>query len=145
MLDGRPGVITGPTWLKQVYAQAAGNITTVDNLARGLASSTTAGMRNKPYDGLDDKRIAEIHSGLRAVVGVTLITDTCVYVHWLWVVNPVALLVLQWTFCALVLVNRRSSPSNGGQQYMAWNSSPLTLLFNGLDGDLSKRHEVYIR
>ncbi|KAK1446639.1 hypothetical protein CCUS01_12272 [Colletotrichum cuscutae] len=139
MLDGRPGVMTGPTPLKQVYAQAAGNISTVDNLARGLAIWTTAGMRNKPYDGLDDKRIAELYSGPRAVVGVTVITDTCVYVHWRWVVNPVALLVLQWTFCALVLANRRSSPSNGGQ-YMAWKSSPLTLLFNGLDEDLFKRY-----
>ncbi|KAK1546405.1 hypothetical protein CPAR01_00372 [Colletotrichum paranaense] len=119
MLDGRPGVITGPTWLKQVYAQAASNISKVENLARGLASSMTAGMRNTPYDGLDDKRIPELYSGLRAVVGVTLIFDTCVSIHWLWVVNPIALLVLQWTFCALMLANRRSSPSNGGQQYMA--------------------------
>ncbi|EXF86189.1 hypothetical protein CFIO01_02248 [Colletotrichum fioriniae PJ7] len=141
MLDGRPGVITGPTWLKQIYAQAASNLSTVENMARGLANSMTAGMRNKPYDGLDDKRIEEHYSGLRAVVGATLVADTCVYVHWLWVVYPVALLVLQWTFCALVLTNRRSSPSNGGRQYMAWKSSPLALLFNGLDEDLSKRHE----
>ncbi|KAH8421576.1 metallopeptidase [Colletotrichum scovillei] len=140
MLDGRPGIVTGPTWLKQVYAQAAGNLSTVENLARGLANSMTAGMRNKPYDGLDDKRIEELYSGLRAVVGATLVADTCVYVHWPWIVYPVALLMLQWTFCVLVLANRRSSPSNGRQQYRAWKSSPLALLFNGLDEDLSKRH-----
>ncbi|KXH56762.1 hypothetical protein CSAL01_03206 [Colletotrichum salicis] len=109
-------------------------------MVRGLAMSMTAGIRNKPYDGLDDEHMDELHSGLRTTVGSTLVAHACVYVHWLWVAYPVALLLLQWAFCSLVLASRRSSSSNGGQQRMAWKSSSLALSFNGLENDVAKRH-----
>lgn len=132
------GQVTGPMWLKQVYAGGRGNLSMVDSMFRGLANSITAAIRNNPGRALQGT--SNETSKLTTANGSISSAQTCVYVHWGWIAFPASLLVLQWIFLALVLASRRSSVAGSGKEGVrtAWKSSPLALLFHGLDEDLRK-------
>ncbi|KXH65228.1 hypothetical protein CNYM01_13633 [Colletotrichum nymphaeae SA-01] len=132
----------GPEWLKRIYSNGAGNFSTVENMARGLANSMTAAIRNQPYGDINDEYTGLFDPDLlRTSIGTTLTVYTCIYVNWHWIAHLASLLVLQWTFSVSVLLKRRSSCGDGRQRQMGWKSSPLALLFNGLDESLSQKHK----
>ncbi|OBR10854.1 Carboxylic ester hydrolase [Colletotrichum higginsianum IMI 349063] len=134
--------VTGPTWLKKVYAEGPGNLSTVESMIQGLTKSMTAAIRNDPGGPVPPDRLAldESQRSLRKVRGSVSSTQTCVFVHWGWIAYPAALLVLQWTFSILMLVTQW--PDNGGKTRTrsTWKSSPLALLFHGLDEGLRRSH-----
>lgn len=137
-LGGFIGHVNGPIWLKQAYAGGQGNLSMVDNMFRGLANSITAAIRNNPGTALHGT--SNETSKLMTANGSISSAQTCVYVHWGWIAFPLSLLVLQWIFLALVLASRRPGVGGGGKDGVrtAWKSSPLALLFHGLDEDLRK-------
>ncbi|KAF6816732.1 hypothetical protein CPLU01_13787 [Colletotrichum plurivorum] len=130
--NNKIGMVEGPMWLKEMYASGSGNMSTVETMVRGLASAMTAAIRNKPYGNLSTKVEAALQPSLARSRGTVSSMQTCVSVHWGWIAYPVLLLVLQWIFSVLVSTRRHSGA--------AWKSSPLALLFHGLDDDLRKKH-----
>ncbi|KXH38468.1 hypothetical protein CSIM01_05593 [Colletotrichum simmondsii] len=132
----------GPEWLKRVYSNGAGNFSTVENMVRGLANSMTTAIRNQPYGDINDEDTGLFDPDLlRTSIGTTLTVYTCIYVNWHWIAYLASLLVLQWTFSVFVLLKRRSSCGDGRRRQVVWKSSPLALLFNGLDESLCRKHK----
>lgn len=137
-----PSAVAGPIWLKRAYADGFGNISTVDEMFRGLATSMTAAIRNNPGDSYADwPTMDESQRNLRRATGTTSNMETCIYVHWGWIAYPASLLVLQWIFSVLVLVSQRPIITDGiKRNRTTWKWSPLALLFHGLDEDLRKNN-----
>lgn len=134
-------LVEGPMWLRRMFASASGNMSTVETVVRGLANAMTAAIRNKPY-GENDRRatVPNLQPGLNRSRGTISSMQTCVYVHWGWIAYPIALLGLQWIFSILLLIRRSSSTFEGERERLAWKSSPLALLFHGLDDKLRMKH-----
>lgn len=132
----------GPEWLKRVYSNGAGSLSTVELMVRGLANSMTAAIRNQPQGDIQDEGIGHLDPNLRTSIGTALTMYTCIYINWHWIAYLASLLVLQWTFLVLVLLNRRSSCGDGRQRQMGWKSSPLALLFNGFEESLSRKYKA---
>lgn len=110
-----------------MWVEREGNLSTVDEVVRGLAKTLTASIRNNPIN---------IHytDALKHVKGVAITTQTCIYVSWGWIAHPAVLLVLQAVFSTLVLAGpRRTRSSRERPRPLVWKSSPLALLFHGLD------------
>ncbi|KAH6988166.1 hypothetical protein BKA56DRAFT_287144 [Ilyonectria sp. MPI-CAGE-AT-0026] len=118
-----------------MYAEANGNFSTMENMARGLASTMTAAIRNKPSNG-EFAREAPIT--LKHANGAANIMQTCIYVEWGWIAYPAALLVLQGIFPMLVLAVMRRTRFYQGPRHSVWKASPLALLFYGLDDDIRR-------
>ncbi|CAI0643376.1 unnamed protein product [Colletotrichum noveboracense] len=137
-MTGGPYNSDGPLWLKAMYNQGNGSISTVENVVRGLANSMSAVIRNKPTIG--QQALEEIPTTMKKVSGTVEITQTCIYVQWGWIAYPATLLVLQAVFSVMVLAGPRMTRSRSGPRYSAWKSSPLALLFYGLDGDVRRKN-----
>ncbi|KAK1522759.1 hypothetical protein CPAR01_14302 [Colletotrichum paranaense] len=133
--------VQGSVWGQQLFASGNASMSTVNNMVAGLADSMTATMRNDPY-GTSEELRKDVPANLKAATGHVIITQTCIYVQWGYIAYPIALLALQWIFSTLVLVacsQRRRS--GGGPSRAVWKSSPLALLFHGLDEDLQARSQ----
>ncbi|KAH6687194.1 hypothetical protein F5X68DRAFT_206958 [Plectosphaerella plurivora] len=122
-------VVDGPPWLRSMWADWQGNITTVEDVVRGLANTLTAAIRNSAHK-----------KALKHANGVAISTQTCIYVSWGWIAYPAALLVLQTTFSILVLAGPRTRSGRGRPRPSAWKSSPLALLFHGLDDQVRREN-----
>ncbi|KAH0439956.1 hypothetical protein CcaCcLH18_02673 [Colletotrichum camelliae] len=135
----------GSFWNKQVYANGNISMSTVNDLVAGLADSMTATMRRLPYGASEQTEELEstVSADLKMATGRVMTTETCIYVEWGWIAYPAALLALQWTFSMLVLVacSRCVRPS-AGLGRAVWKSSPLALLFHGIDDDLRARSQT---
>ncbi|KAF6810807.1 hypothetical protein CPLU01_15228 [Colletotrichum plurivorum] len=139
MLIGEVPPLSGPVWLQTMYHEGNATLASMDTAWAGLAASISATMRNRPWyvDSWEEKYKYAV-SERRVVVGTALTTETCVIVHWGWIAYPGALLVLQLVFLALVMGRRWGR--DGGRWSADWKSSPLALLFHGLDDNL---HQGY--
>lgn len=126
----------GSFWNKELFAGGNISMITVNNLVTGLASSMTTTMRNAPY-GASEELASNVSADLKMTSGRVMTTETCIYVEWGWIAYPSALLGLQWIFSILVLhACSRRARSSPGLSRAVWKSSPLALLFHGLDDDL---------
>ncbi|KAF6829451.1 hypothetical protein CMUS01_08161 [Colletotrichum musicola] len=121
----------GPFWHRRLFAE--GNITmaTVDSAVAGIAASMTATMRKDPY-GSNTDLAGNASAVLKEATGRVMVAQTCIYVEWDWIAYPASLLALQWAFLAMIFVAC-------GRRTAGWKSSPLPLLFHGLDDDLRSR------
>ncbi|KAK2756887.1 hypothetical protein CKAH01_17074 [Colletotrichum kahawae] len=133
---GSAASTTGPLWLKRMYSDGKGNISTVEAVFRGVANSMSAAIRNNPLT--NQTALAALPTEMKWASGTVKGMETCVYVEWGWIVYPAALLVLQAVFSVMVLAGPRITRSRGGLGDSAWKSSPLALLFHGLDGDVRR-------
>lgn len=129
----------GHKWMRNIYANGSGSVHTAEKVFEGLANSITVMMRNRPY-GARNPGEDVVSRDLRIVTGRSLGTQTCIYVNWAWSAYPLALLVVQWTFSILVLRKTRQRKESSGAT-MVWKSSPLALVFNGLDDGLRDKQE----
>ncbi|KAK1672153.1 hypothetical protein BDP55DRAFT_771132 [Colletotrichum godetiae] len=133
--------LNGSVWGQQLFAAGNASISTVNNLVAGLAESMTATIRNDPY-GTSEELGKNVPADLKVATGRVIITQTCIYVQWGYIAYPIALLALQWIFSTLVLIacsQRRRT--RDGPARAVWKSSPLALLFHGLDEDLRVRSQ----
>ncbi|KAH0428466.1 hypothetical protein CcaCcLH18_09024 [Colletotrichum camelliae] len=133
---GSAASTTGPLWLKRMYSDGKGNISTVEAVFRGVANSMSAAIRNNPLT--NQTALAALPTEMKWASGTVKGMETCVYVEWVWIVYPAALLILQAVFSVMVLAGPRITRSRGGLRDSAWKSSPLALLFHGLDGDVRR-------
>ncbi|KAF6785203.1 hypothetical protein CSOJ01_15628 [Colletotrichum sojae] len=137
-LEQRLDAVTGPFWLRRIFARGQGNLSTADDVVRGVAHSMTASIRNMPFgsrpEGWDD-----VPAYLKHASGKALTTDTCINVAWGWLAYLLSLLLLQWIFSALVLL-KGWKVGKAGEERMVWKSSPIPLLFHGLDEDLREKN-----
>ncbi|KAF6832742.1 hypothetical protein CPLU01_05976 [Colletotrichum plurivorum] len=132
------GTVRGPIWLREMFAGGQGNLSTVEEVVRGVAQSVTAAMRNKPF-GDSSARGEDVPAHLKYASGRAVVPDTCIDVVWGWLAYPLTLLVLQWIFSALVLLNGWKV-GKAGEERILWKSSPIPLLFHGLDEDLREKN-----
>ncbi|KAK1845450.1 hypothetical protein CCHR01_11946 [Colletotrichum chrysophilum] len=104
----------------------------------------SAAVRNNPSANHKDSATTIVHvlpTEMRWASGTVKVMQTCVYVEWSWIAYPAALLVLQAVFSAMVLAGPRTTRSRGGLRNSAWKSSPLALLFHGLEGDIRRENK----
>lgn len=133
--------VQGSVWGQQLFASGNASMSTVNNVVAGLADSMTATIRNDPY-GTSEELSSNVPVNLRAATGHVIVTQTCIYVQWGYIAYPIALLALQWIFSTLVLVAcSKRRRSGDGPDRAVWKSSPLALLFHGLDEDLQARSQ----
>ncbi|KAF2137075.1 uncharacterized protein K452DRAFT_194758, partial [Aplosporella prunicola CBS 121167] len=126
---------TGDMWLKNFYRNGTLTTETANKYMEALANSMTGVIRQQPNDTED----------MRFVKGKTWRTQTCIRVRWPWLSFPVALLGLGILFTmGIELTTRR------GTWRRDWKSSPLALLFHGLDektrrkkGELKRKDDMY--
>ncbi|GJC84249.1 hypothetical protein ColLi_07087 [Colletotrichum liriopes] len=132
--------VKGSLWNRRLFAAGNASMATVNDMVAGLAESMTATMRNHPY-GTSEELARNASADLRMATGRVIIAQTCIYVEWGWIAYPSVLLALQWIFSALVMVacSQRMRSGSAEPRRSAWKSSPLALLFHGLDEDLRSR------
>lgn len=123
--------LQGPLWQRQLFAE--GNITTamVEEFVAKVTASMTATMRRRPY-GIMTDLADKTPAALKEALGRVMVAQTCIYVHWGWIAYPATLLALQWAFLAMVFMAC-------GRGRAGWKSSPLPLLFHGLDESFRSR------
>ncbi|KAF6811617.1 hypothetical protein CSOJ01_05601 [Colletotrichum sojae] len=121
----------GPFWQRRLFAE--GNITmaTVDSAVAEIAASMTATMRKDPY-GINTDLAGNASAVLKEATRRVIVAQTCIYVEWGCIAYPASLLALQWAFLTMIFVAC-------GRRTAGWKSSPLPLLFHGLDEDLQSR------
>lgn len=106
-----------PAWMGQLYDGGNATLSSINSTWTALADSMTVRMRQSP-DGLN----------LTAVGGQAWHTDTCISVQWPWFAFPAALLALTIGFLVATI-----GQSLNDSSIQIWKSSPLALLFHGLD------------
>ncbi|KAK2015112.1 hypothetical protein LZ32DRAFT_646084 [Colletotrichum eremochloae] len=133
--------VDGSLWNKRLFAAGNGSVATVNDLVAGLADSMTATMRSHPY-GASEELARNAAADLKVATGRVIAIQTCIYVQWGWIAYPVSLLALQWIFSILVLIacSQRMRPG-AGLGRPVWKSSPLALLFHGLDEDVRTKNQ----
>ncbi|KAF6813054.1 hypothetical protein CPLU01_14747 [Colletotrichum plurivorum] len=121
----------GPFWHRRLFSEGNITVATVESAVAGIAASITATMRKDPY-GSNNDLAGNASAVLKEATGRVMVAQTCIYVEWGWIAYPASILALQWAFLAMIFVacGRRSA---------GWESSPLPLLFHGLDEDLRSR------
>ena len=118
--------LADPPWVGQLYNNASATLGTVNATWASLAECMTVRIRQAGDD-----------SNSAPASGDTWHTDTCISVQWPWLAFPVTLVVLATAFLLATIVQgaRRSWEQ-------IWKSSPLALLFHGLDNDLRDRYKA---
>jgi hypothetical protein len=71
--------------------------------------------------------------------GVVMHTQTCLGVRWVWLIFPAALVTLTLVFFVLMVISTRPT----GDRAKIWKSSPLALIFHGLEHQPSTYREKY--
>lgn len=103
--------------------------------------NTSLNMINSTWASIADSMTAHIRrNGNRnysmPVMGVAEKTLTCISVRWGWIAYPAALLALTFVFLFLTVVE-----SANRARGRIWKSSPLAMLFHGLDGEVAEKYQ----
>lgn len=120
----------GDLWMVSLWNNGSATSDTVQLAMDGLSHSVTARLRTG--DAGVSVRAAD---GL--VQGSVWEQQTCVRARWLWLTLPAAMVALTTAFLVLTAVRTslafRRGGENSGARALVWKSSPLAVLFNGLD------------
>ncbi|KAL9623683.1 MAG: hypothetical protein Q9160_002139 [Pyrenula sp. 1 TL-2023] len=121
----------GDPWLRRMYANGSANLTTVRAFMEGLANAVTPIIRR--YGDAEDSA---------PVKGTVLVNRTCVHVAWEWLILPVALLLLTFSFFTATVIKSWGYTRDGETQVgnRAWKSSSLPLLWCGLTDDMRRQY-----
>jgi hypothetical protein len=114
---------SGALWLERIYNNGKATMETVRTNIDGLANSLTAAIRQY---GAANEAIKPI--------GTTWRNETCITVQWAWLSLPAVLLLLAIIFLVILIWKTKS------RQVVLWRSSPLALLFHGLDQDVKDKY-----
>jgi Protein of unknown function (DUF3176) len=124
---GEPGVNV----MQAFYKYGAVNFNTVDAMFKKISQSITVYIRQTGFLPFNAPATGQVFH-----------QETCVEVNWPWLTLPAALVLLTtFFFSAMVFETRR-----GGRPTHNWKSSPLPLLFHGLEAETLDRHgygEIY--
>ncbi|ERF70935.1 hypothetical protein EPUS_06720 [Endocarpon pusillum Z07020] len=125
LVINRTTTFDNPSVLQAFYNDGNISLSRVDAMFKNLSLSMTVYIRQHS----DPTFSAQ-------AVGQVLIQETCVNVRWPWLTFPAVLVCLTVLFFfAMVYETRTGSQANHG-----WKSSPLPLLFHGMDSETQERH-----
>lgn len=113
------GRYSGQPWMLQLFDNGTATPDTLDTAISGLSNAITAAIRN----GGDAVNSAP-------ATGTVMLSQTCIRVHWEWLILPASLLLLSTLFL-LCTIWETSMDSMG----KTWKSSPLALLFHGFSSE----------
>lgn len=123
---------SGPVQLSKIFNSGNISFAHINMTFSNVADSMTAYMRHgaepaKPgISGLEQ-------DNSKPAAGQTFRSDICVHVRWWYLALPIILVALTFAFLIATLVQTERRQSGLG-----WKSSPLALLFHGLDPDVRK-------
>lgn len=127
-------VTSGPVQLNKLFDSGNISFAQINMTFSNVADSMTAYMRSSAKPG--KTRISRFEQdNSKPAKGQTFRSDICVHVRWWYLALPIILVTLTCTFLVLILVQTQSQHRGRG-----WKSSPLALLFHGLDPDVRKMH-----
>lgn len=112
----------GTPWQMRLFSNGNATLESANIYMEGLANAITSVIRQH-----GDTPSAEYAHG----IGFGL--RTCINVRWVWLALPLALIVLTVVFLLMTILSTRS-------WNMTWKSSPLALLFHGLDTTSQERY-----
>ncbi|TPX18340.1 uncharacterized protein E0L32_011751 [Thyridium curvatum] len=120
----RASINNGPTWLQTLWHNGSASLATAQTFMDGLAAAASAQLRLNSNDSSPETR---------RVRGQLWVNETCIQVRWAYISFSATLLCLALVFFVSVLLAGRRA--DGGSAY--WKSSPLALLFAGVDDTAS--------
>ena len=131
---GLLNVAVGDTWMLNLYAGGAANLTSAAAYMERLAVTMTAAIR----EGGDDSNSAPAR-------GIVFSSQTCVGVEWAWLAVPAVLLFLTLVFFMTTLVKSRRYTRTGAAEdgRKPWKSSSLPLLWCGMRDGIRARYERF--
>jgi hypothetical protein len=118
---------TGPSVVQQLYNQSSASIASVSLTMQNVAESMTRYMRQNGAQNVSSP-----------AVGLVYHEDTCVHIRWGWLAFPAALICLSILFLVLMILDNARQPATSQD----WKSSPLPLLFHGLDRDTVAQYDA---
>lgn len=108
----------GPPHIQALYNEGDLAFENIDEIWRNISDSMTTYIRQS---GRENVSIP--------AVGVTRRAQTCVRIQWAFIIYPAILVVLSLIFFASMVLQTRGTKTSRHD----WKSSPLALLFHGLD------------
>jgi len=123
---------TGPSVVDTFYQSLLENVSlaTIDRMFGNVADSLTVHIRQS-----GDR--VESENASNPATGSVIRSDTCVRVHWGWLSYPIILALLTFVFFVSIIFGVRRRQSGGP----GWKSSPLALVYHGLDETILDRCE----
>ena len=117
------GSCATPDWLSMLWREGHNNFTAIDATLSNIAKSMT-----------NQIRLAANPEYAKHAIGAVWWSSTCVEVQWAWLSLHALLVVLCIIFLLLtMLVNSRHARGR------LWMSSPLALMYHGLDGPTAEK------
>jgi hypothetical protein len=113
------GQYSGQPWMLQLFDNGTAIPETLDTAISGLSNAITAAIRN----GGDAVNSVP-------ATGTVMVSQTCIRVHWGWLILPASLLLFSTLFLGCTIWE--TSMDTMGK---AWKSSPLALLFHGFSAE----------
>ena len=108
----------GPMALQAIFLEGNVTLERVDQVWQNMSDAITWYMRQN----------GDVHFSA-PVLGEAWQSQTCVHIRWLFLIYPAVLVLLAIVFFGIMILDTRRSPSSRHD----WKSSPLALLFHGLD------------
>ena len=118
-----PDTASGAPWLLAILNNGSATLGSLQSSLDGLTNSLTAVVRQ--YGGSSE--------AIRPV-GITWRSETCITVQWVWLSLPATLLLFAIIFLTLTIWK------TGTRQVYLWKSSPLALLFHGIENHIKDDH-----
>lgn len=119
-------VTTGPVQLNKIFDAGNVSYSTVNATFADIADSMTAYIRQSAKPG--NTGIDDLLKSQKPATGLVFRTDTCVSVRWWYLALPITLVALTITFLITMIIQTEAQKKG-----LDWKSSPLALLFHGLD------------
>ncbi|KAE9370138.1 hypothetical protein N431DRAFT_442007 [Stipitochalara longipes BDJ] len=122
---------TGPSVVDLFYQSLSesASLATIDHIFGNIADSLTVHMRQ------NGDHVQSVNASNPAM-GSVIRSDTCVRVHWGWLSYPIVMALLTFVFFVSIILGSRHR--NGG---LGWKSSPLALVYHGLDETILDQYE----
>lgn len=120
-IDTLLGEYDGPTQVQTLYNEGHLTFDRVEEVWRNLSDSISTYVRQHSRKNVS-----------APAVGVVLRSETCVRLQWVFLIYPAVLVFLCIMFFASMILKTQGTKSSRHD----WKSSPLALLFHGLDGEV---------
>lgn len=115
----------GPSVLQAFYNDGAISIGSVRSIFANVAESMTTNIRQSGNTSWGAPALGTVYH-----------QDTCVRVQWAWLAFPASLVLMTVLFLCFIIIGSR----NEGGHIHDWKSSPLPVMFHGLDHSIVAQH-----
>jgi len=119
------GAFDGSSVLQAFYNDGATSIDSVRSIFANVAESMTTNIRQSGNTSLGTPALGTVYR-----------QDTCVHVHWAWLAFPASLVLITILFLCFIIIGSRNEESRAHD----WKSSPLPVMFHGLDQSIVAQH-----